>query len=237
MLNCWARSDQDGAAERAEAILTRMEELALRGNAHVAPNAVAYSTTLHAWSRSQAHDSADRAVALLTRMEKAHRNGQAFSKPNQYCYNATMNAIAKSSLPSKATKAYDLLHRMIQEYKGGNKDTKPSVRSYATVLNACAYTHGTPEERKEAFRIARNTFAELIESDYGEPNVVTYVAFITCISKLLPKGLNRDMVLDAVFGECSEKGLVDQKVISVFRTAAAPEAFRRYMSSLDGSPR
>jgi hypothetical protein len=214
-----------------------MEELALRGNAHVAPNAVAYSTTLHAWSRSQAHDSAERAVALLTRMEKAHRNGQAFSKPNQYCYNATMNAIAKSSLPGKAAKAYDLLHRMIQEYKGGNKDTKPSVRSYATVLNACAYTHGTPEERKEAFRIARNTFAELIESDYGEPNVVTYVAFITCISKLLPKGLNRDMVLDAVFGECSEKGFVDQKVISVFRTAAAPEAFRRYMSSLDGSPR
>jgi hypothetical protein len=76
-----------------------------------------------------------------------------------------------------------------------------------------------------------------IESDYGEPNVVTYVAFITCISKLLPKGLNRDMVLDAVFGECSEKGFVDQKVISVFRTAAAPEAFRRYMSSLDESPR
>lgn len=234
LLNCWANSDEDGAAERAEAILTRMEELALRGNAHVAPNAYTYSTVLHAWSRSQSPDSAERALALLNRMEEAYRNGQAFSKPNGYCFNATMNAIAKSSLPDKAPKAYDLLHRMIQEYKDGNKDAKPNTTSFSTVLNACAYTNGTPEAMKEAFRIARSTFTELIESDFGEPNVVTYVNFMTCISKLLPRGLNRDMLLDAVFIECSEKGLVSDKVISILRAAAAPEVFRSHMLALKG---
>jgi hypothetical protein len=45
------------------------------------------------------------------------------------------------------------------------------------------------------------------------------------------------MVLDAVFGECSEKGLVNQKVINVFRTAAAPEMFRRHTASLEWLPR
>ena len=211
-----------------------MEELALRGNAHLAPNAFAYSTVLHAWSRSQKPDSAERAVALLTRMEKAYQNGQAFSKPNGYCFNATMDAIAKSSLPDKAPKAYDLLHRMIKEYKDGNKDAEPSVRSFSTVLNACAYTNGTPEEKKEAFEIARKTFAELIESDFGEPNVVTYVNFLTCISKLLPRGLDRDMLVNSVFSECSERGLVNGKVISVLRAASSPEAFRLHMLALKG---
>jgi len=232
LLNIWAKSDWDFAAERAEAILTRMEDLAAHGSSHVAPTVVSYGTALHAWSRSNAPDSAERAVAILTRMEDAFRTGHHFSKPNAYCYNAAMNAVAKSATPDKASKSYELLHRMIRAYKAGNDSARPSATSFSTVLNACAYTNGTPELQKEAFRIARTTFAELIESEYGEPNVITYVNFMTACSRLLPEGAVRDNMMGAVFHECNQNGLVNGKVVSILRRSLAPEAFHEYMTSI-----
>ena len=235
LLNCWARSSQEGAAEHAEAILTRMEQLGNSGHRHVQPNAVCYSTVLNAWARSRSSDSGNRAVALLTRMEEAYRKGQNFSKPNSYCYNTTINAIAKSSHPDKALRAYDLLHRMIQAYENGNHDAKPSVRSFSTVLNACAYTHGTPEDKTEAFRIARKTFAELLESDYGDPSVVTYVNFLTACAKLLPRGKSRDAMMGAVFRDCSERGFTNDKVVSILQSAVPPDVFRQNTLTLKGT--
>lgn len=230
LLNTWAKSGLDGAAEHAEAILTRMEDLAARGNPHVIPNEVCYSTVLHAWSKDSAPDSAERAIAILTRMEDAYRNGKKYAKPNAYCYNATINAVAKSNIPDKAMLAEKLLNRMIQAYKNGNESAKPSVTSFSTLINACAYTHA-PEHRQEAFRIARTCFADFLESDYGVPNVVTYVNFLTACYRLLPNGPVRDNVMSTVFRECHKDGLVNNKVIDILRKSVDPLVFRECMTS------
>lgn len=215
-----------------KAILVRMEDLAARGNTHVAPNAISYSTVLTAWSASQASDSADRAMSILDRMEDAYQNGQSNARPNAYCYNAAMNAIAKSRSPEKAEKAHRLLHRMIEGHKNDSDSALPSVTSYSTVLNACAYTDGTPEVKKEAFRIARTTFAELLESEYGDPNMITYVNFLTACYRLLPRGSGRDNLMAAVFRECHEKGFANDKIVGVLQRSVSPGVFQETMSSL-----
>ena len=210
-----------------------MQDLASRGSTHVAPNAICFSTVLTAWSRSKDPDSAKRAIAIFERMEEAYENGQENARPNSYCYNATMNAIAKScSLADKAEMSYQLLQRMVEAHKKDPRFATPSVTSYSTVLNACAYTEGSPEQKKEAFRIARTTFAEFLESDYGDPNVVTYVNFLTACFRLIPRGPIRDNLMAAVFRECHEKGLVNDKVVSVFQRGVTPDVFLETMSSL-----
>lgn len=234
LLNSWAKSDLEFAAERAEAILTRMEDLAARGNADISPNPVSYSTVLHAWAKSSASDSAERAIGILSRMEDSSKNGQQKGvKPNAYCFNAAMNAVAKSSMPDKAEKCYELLHRMIRSYNEGNESARPSVTSFSTVINACAYTTGTPEQQKEAFRIARTTFAEFLESEYGEPNVVTFVNFMMACSNLLPEGPIRDYVMGATFRECMQCDLLNGKVVSILRRSVSPEVFHENMAGVE----
>lgn len=214
-------------------ILLRMQDLASRGSMHVAPNVICFSTVLNAWSKSKDPDSANRAIAVFHRMEEAYENGQENARPNSYCYNATMNAIAKSCLADKAEVSYQLLQRMVGAHKKDQGAAIPSVTSYSTVLNACAYTEGSPEQKKEAFRIARTTFAEFLESDYGDPNVVTYVNFLTACLRLIPTGPARDNLMVAIFRECHEKGLVNDKAVSVFRRGVTPDVFFETMFSLE----
>jgi len=232
VINCWARSKRIGAAERAESILNRMDELSKHGHNNLAPTAIAYSTTMNAWARSGLDEAPTRAKALLNRMEEAHASGKLEAKPSHFCYNAVLNAIAKGNDENKVSDAISMLGRMKQAFLDGNHDAKPTSTSYATVLNACAFIRGTPEEKLESFNTARQIFRELLQSDYCEPNMVTYVNFMSCCGILLPQGDDRTNIACSIFRHSYQRGMMHEKLISGFRRSVAPETFRREMNEM-----
>lgn len=234
VMNCWAQSHQQGAAERTEAMLDRMELLAQSGNRDIVPGAHTYSTVISAWAKL---GRADKALALLDRIELAYSSRKSPVRPNYACYNATMNAIAKSNSKNKAEVAASVLERMKSNFhKHGKTDMAPTPISYSSVINACAYTiSDDPQQRAKAFRIARETFRDLLQSH--EPTVVCYINFLTCCSRLLPAGKNREDMATAIFRDCQERGLANNRVESIYQGVVSRRPVKRENAAERGDSR
>ena len=222
VMNCWAQSNLAGAAERAEAILNHLELLARNGKRDMAPSAYSYSTVISAWAKV---GGVEPALSILNRVEEMHAAGRSHVRTNFYFYNAAINAIAKSQNSRKAEDAAALLHRMKLQYaKHGCSDLKPTAITYSSVLNACAYTFCKDEDEKaKAFRIARETFRDLL-SDL-EPTSTCYVNFLSVCNRLLPAGPKRDDMVIAVFRDCRQRGLLNDRVTRSFAQAVNRSLF------------
>lgn len=144
-----------------------------------------------------------------------------------------INAIAKSNSASKAAEAESVLNRMLKSYEGGNQDAKPNTRTYSTILNACAYTNGDQTDRAAAFKIARKAFKEILSGDHGEPNQIMFATFMLACKHLVPYGVKRDQLVQFVFKECCQHGLVDIKVILNLRRVLSPSNLNE---ALQGTP-
>jgi chorismate mutase len=84
------------AAERAEVILNRMQELFESGNLDVKPDTICFSSVINAWARSRHRAAPQRAEAILNRMQELFESGNHDVKPNTICFNSVINAWAKS---------------------------------------------------------------------------------------------------------------------------------------------
>jgi pentatricopeptide repeat protein len=233
VMNCWAQSRQTGAAEKADALLGRMEFLAKAGNHDMLPNPYTYSTVISAWGKV---GRSDKALAILNRVEKAFISGKSPVRPNFACYNAAINAIAKSRSEDKAEEAVAILKRMkLNFHEFGLIDTAPTNISYSSVLNACAYTVSKdPERLANAFRIARETFRELLQNE-EPPTAVCYVNFLSACGRLLPPGNKRLDTAEAIFRDCQERGLMDAKVESTYQRIVS-RSQRRVASTGNEAP-
>mmetsp|Transcript_2926 Transcript_2926/g.5421 ORF Transcript_2926/g.5421 Transcript_2926/m.5421 type:complete len:391 (-) Transcript_2926:161-1333(-) len=226
VLTCCARSKEPGAAERAERILLNMENLYEQGLSDVVANSRCYSAAISAWARSNAPDAVERTFSLIDRMEKNGRDGAPHGKPNAHCYNACIHAIAKSQQPGKARRCREVLQRMIAARDGGFHEAGPSLITYSTIINACAYTHGTEEDKKEAFGVARSCFQALLDSNELEPCVSSFTNFFLVISRHLKNGAIRDQFAEAVFVEACKRGKISKQVLNNFRKASPSSANR-----------
>lgn len=224
VMNCWAQSNLEGAAERAEAILNHMEILAKNGDRDMTPNAYSYSTVISAWAKV---GGMEQALSILNRVESAHAAGKSHVRPNFYFYNAAINAVAKSRTSNKAEAAAALLHRMkLHHQQHGHSDLMPTAITYSSVLNACAYTFcKNDEEKANAFRIARETFRDLLSC--LEPTPTCYVNFLSACIRLLPPGSKRDEMVVAVFRDCKQRGHVNERVSRSFEQAVGRVLFLR----------
>jgi hypothetical protein len=69
----WARSKDKVAAERAEVILNRMQELYESGNIDAKPNTVIFNSIIGAWTKSHYPIAPQRrAKAILYRLEESY---------------------------------------------------------------------------------------------------------------------------------------------------------------------
>lgn len=136
VLKAWAKSQADDSADRAEALLRKMES----GNiAHVKPNTISYNTCIDAYAQNGDGENAE---ALLNRMEELFQTRVNMEcKPNTRSYNSVINAYAKSLENNSALKAETFLRKMENIYEESNKedlDIKPDFFSFSTVINAWA---------------------------------------------------------------------------------------------------
>ena len=75
VISAWAKSGERGAAQRAESILKRMQELHEAGNPDVKPNTISFNSVISAWANSGERGAAERAEAILKRMQELHEAG------------------------------------------------------------------------------------------------------------------------------------------------------------------
>ena len=96
------------------------------------------------------------------------------------------------------------------------------MKTFTAVLNACSRPVDESES-DEAFSIAKLTMAELSLGTYGQPNFLSYAAFLLVCATTLPYGYERDAIVKSTFEECVKAGQVGQIVLEKLHLSASPE--------------
>lgn len=135
-LKCWARSNDNNAPERAEALVKRMEKLHKAGNGNVRPDRISFNTLIHTFANAGKAEMAQRAEAVLNRMEKYAEEGNDQLSPNLFTWNSCIEAWSKADVSYSAEKAYSTLRRLILLQREGKTDIHPDKFSFNTVILA-----------------------------------------------------------------------------------------------------
>lgn len=198
-ISCWAVSGKDGAAERAQAILDRLEALSDGDPRYhnLKPTVACYRAAIVAWAMSDRRDvCGDRALAILDRMERRRERSKSSSVlPNESCYKHIIIAIGKSAdHQNKAEKAYSVVKSMNADYKEGNRHAQATSQIYVAALRSIGSTEGSPSDLAAAFGFAQKVLEEYhnnrsakshgLDGKYDAEKV--YLQFLWAASRLLP---------------------------------------------------
>jgi hypothetical protein len=224
VLNGWAGSDVKEAATRAEELFQRMVDSPL-----LIPCRVSFNTTMKAIARSRDPTKAEE--ILNTMIEAADQNPHETSlKPDYVSYCTAMSAWAKSSHEDKTGHSRRLLEKLISTYEAGDKALKPTVVAFTTVLNAAGHTVATdPDVSNEAYRIAMQTYDDLINDTFGvkvSPDSFLFAAMLKVIAAHTdPTSAERRQMLERVFDDACAAGQVSSFVINELRLATPDKEF------------
>jgi hypothetical protein len=128
---------------------------------------------------------------------------------------------------------------MIQMHKKGTIKATPNTFCFTAVINSCAYCENDALEKRDALRIAVETYKELIGSDYGTPNQVTFTTVLTALRNLSPASEKRAAAVSTIFTKCADDGHVADFVLrrlqSVLNTDQLRVLVGEHAVSPDGS--
>ena len=93
--NAWSKSKDWEAVKRCEAILKRMEGLALEGRTELQPDTVSFNTVIDALAQSGQRGAPQRAEVLLQRMETLAKDLSFPCEPDTFSFNIVINSWAK----------------------------------------------------------------------------------------------------------------------------------------------
>ena len=139
------RRGHPSAAERAQQLLERMEELHRGGDDGVRPNAVVYNSVIAAWAKSGEAGAAERAEELLARLQQLAQNGGGDDdsvRADTISFNSAIDAWARSEEYGSAERAEALLDSMERQHAAGDGRVRPDARSFNACINAWARTGG-----------------------------------------------------------------------------------------------
>ena len=174
------------------------------------------------------------AEGLLLRMIKTFKT-EAFATitPDAVTFASVLNCLAKSrSVRNKAEKCSSILKAMIDLHEeDGGIDTTPNIICYNTVLNACAFSaHSGEEERRNALKVAVETFNDMRQGKYVLPDAVSYGNMLKCCANLMPPGEQRNGMASRLFTSCCDAGLVGGMCLDEIRRCLPPRAFLPLLS-------
>jgi len=152
------------AAQRAEDLLTIMEELSEAGNLKIRPDVYSYTTTIQCWARCRSF--ADKAQTLLNRM--IDRDLQ----PNKLTYSALMNALSKAGNPEKAEY---VLHQMIRSHH------QPDTVAFSSIIDGWAKV--SSKDRPEAASRALQILETMRRNSATKPSATTYTSVLNALAK------------------------------------------------------
>jgi len=223
VLNAIAVCHDSAKARRARLLVKKMERISRDGgeSAHCTPDLYTYQSWMAACSRTRG--GLDQTIQIFSALDQRAALGHETLRPNAHCFAAAIHAWAYSSRSNKASEAYKLLQEMRRRYEElGQASCRPNVVVFTSVINACVNPN-SKAEAETAFAIAQLVFDELLQSDYGSPNFLTYAAFLHACATALEEGEDRDSVVKRKFEMCAEYGCVGKIVVEKFREAASIE--------------
>mmetsp|Transcript_24307 Transcript_24307/g.52520 ORF Transcript_24307/g.52520 Transcript_24307/m.52520 type:complete len:830 (+) Transcript_24307:85-2574(+) len=233
-IKAFCNSNSADAPFKAEEVLSKLETNPQYPKKHggvltVRPNRLSYNTVINAWAKSSLPESAMRAEDLLLRMIKTFKSDTfATITPDSVTFASVLNALAKSrTVRFKAEKCYSILKAMIELHEDdGSYDTKPNIICYNTVLNACAFSaRGTGEEKRQAMKVAVETFNKMRQGKYVSPDAVSYGNMLKCCANLMPPGNQRNAMASRLFMSGSDEGLIGGMALDEIRRCVPPRAF------------
>jgi pentatricopeptide repeat protein len=220
VINAWARSGSSSAAEKAEALFRRVQELDESEWPDVKPNTIMYTSVIKAWANA---GDPDRAELLLKQMYEDYMlHGNSEVKPNKFSFNSVLSAWSKSSSPNAVDSAEALLRKMTELKKHGVLDSSPDVVSYNCILHTLAKRRSYPQ----AVAKAESLMEEMIEiaTETGDksvvPNLITYTALfrILAAASALPDTAER---AKKWLDRAKEHGISDDRfLLDQFQTIA-----------------
>jgi hypothetical protein len=196
----WAAASPrvNGAPERAEALLNRLDELS-QSDVDFKPTLACYRGVISAWALSNHPDSGRRATSVLDRLEQ-----QTEIQPNRSCYLLTLKAIGKSSDPNKARSAYKMLQRMKAAFARGNHRAEPSTDEYTTAIRAIGSARGSSDQQMHAYSLAERIVLDFVQNSprretlplpQQEDYEQLFLQYLWAAYKLLPPGEHRNRVV------------------------------------------
>jgi len=195
-----SRSREKNLAQRAEAVLDRMERHGVQ------PDAVAYTSVLNCWSkavgRREREMAATRALLILDEMERSYAKEMYHVKPSLITYATAISAIGNSLDPKAPQMAEEVLERMYRLSKtGAIANLKPTTQTFNAVLLALSRAQGG--NRLRYARRAEQILNEMTKrSNEGEkdvqPDVRTWAAVLRAWSRsgAIDAAENAQRVLD-----------------------------------------
>ena len=90
VINAFAKSKMEDAAERAEEILLKMEKMYEAG-ADIQPNTRSFNSVMNAWAKSSRDDAADHAQELFDFMNGLYKKTNKSVRPDVHSYCTVIN--------------------------------------------------------------------------------------------------------------------------------------------------
>jgi pentatricopeptide repeat protein len=97
VIDAYAKSGADDAAERAEDLLRHMDELNESGeNTDAKPNVRSFNTVINAYAKSGRQDAALKAESVLDLMERLYESGNEEVRPDVHSFSTVINGESKT---------------------------------------------------------------------------------------------------------------------------------------------
>eukprot|EP00956_Cyclotella_meneghiniana_P025039 scaffold51393_cov100-Cyclotella_meneghiniana.AAC.1 len=132
-INSYCKSSLPEAADRAERIFRRKEEL-LNEIKGLSIRTADYNALLSKW-REGINNGPARATLLFEDIVRKSNESEAYESPNDYTLNALLAVHTKSNDKRGAETAEVLLKRMDELHKANKINVRPGMISYRTVMN------------------------------------------------------------------------------------------------------
>lgn len=138
VMDCWAKSGEQNAGEKAEVLLDWLFELhGADKDESFKPNQMSWNAAINAWAKSRVFGKASRAKALLDRMVQLYESDNEAAMPNTFIYTAVVNAAAYTI--GDATEKANAFQIATNAFKDLGKSSygKPNQVTYTAYMTAC----------------------------------------------------------------------------------------------------
>ena len=175
VITAYARSSDPNAADRAFAVLERLEA------SPIAPTVFTYNAVMDVCAK---HGDPERALQILEKMEASSVT------PDSTSYDTILNAFARHDKSGSAERAWQLLRQWEEERASGeNNSFIPSQVSYSAVINGFAKASGTEYGGMNIVKKAKEVYDRLIEQKesgaiYGASDPVANSCFLNCCANI-----------------------------------------------------
>jgi hypothetical protein len=253
VIDSYAKSKLHNAAEKAEALLYEMLELAEQDDGtydeDIAPTSITCDAVLNAWARRGTIEGAERAEQILERMEYIRTKGKNVNiQPTSYSFATVISAWAKAAKIGETysgDRAQHILKRMMEFRKeilnqeGPDSEyaklLEPDSVVYNSVLDAWARTR-TPIAGTKADELLFQMEERKRMGDHDlSPDTITYNSVINChassghinAAKAAEKVLKKMEVASKTNPAVVPNTLTYNQVLKAYSTSKLPEGTNR----------